>query len=137
MVTDLGTQRPVAMFRGPVTCRREPGVCPGLTLIGAAADDPGETLILTFLGAAPEDLPRTLMAPSVVALDGQCYRIASPPQQWRVWARTVYVHRDVTAAFCHAVPPRSVPWTKRLFWRLVLLLAGDRVGRRVLRALRR
>lgn len=108
-----------------------------MTLTGAAADDPGETLILTFLGAAPEDLPRTLAAPSVVALDEQSYRIASPPQQWRVCARTVHVHRDVTAAFYHVVPPRSVPRTRRVFWRLVLLLAGNRAGRRVLRALRR
>ncbi len=137
MVTDLGTERPVATFRGPVTCRRDPGVFPGWTLTGAAADDPGETLILTFLGAAPQDLPQTLTAPSVVALDGQSYLIASPPRQWRVCARTVHVHRDVTAAFYHAVPPRSVPWTRRLFWRLVLRLAGNRAGRRALRALRR
>ena len=136
-MTDLGTERPVAGFRGPVTCRRDPGVRPGLTLTGAAADDSGETLIVTFLGAAPQDLPRTLPAASVVALDGQSYRITSAPQQWPVCARTVHVHRDVTAAFYHAVPPRPVPWTRRLFWRLVLLLAGERAGRRVLRALRR
>lgn len=128
--------RLIAVFHGPVVCRREAGVHAGLTLIGAAADCPAETLILTFMGPAPEDLPERLSAPSVVELDGQCFRIASPPREWLLWAHTVYVHRDVGAAFYQAVPPRTVPLMKRVFWWLVLALARRRTGRRVLMALR-
>jgi hypothetical protein len=107
-----------------------------LTLIGAAAGCPAETLILTFLAPAPQDLPQTLSAPSVVELEGKCYRIASPPREWLLWAPAVYVHRDVGAAFYRAVPPRPVPLTKRILWWLVLALARRRTGRRVLMALR-
>lgn len=135
-MTDSPAQRLIAVFHGPVTCRREDGVRAGLTLIGAAADRPAETLIVTFTGPAPQDLPRTLPAPSVVGLDGQCYRIASPPREWLLWAPAVYIHRDVGTAFFSAVPPRPVPLKKRAFWWLVLTLARRRMGRRVLRALR-
>ena len=105
-------------------------------MIPAAADRPAETLILTFTGPAPDDLPQTLPAPSVVGLDGQCYRIASPPREWLLWAPAVYIHRDVGAAFYRALPPRPVPLKRRAFWWLVLMLARRRVGRSVLRALR-
>lgn len=129
-------RHPVAAFQGPVTCRRDQGARAGLTLTGAAADNPAETLILTFLGPAPEDLPQTLEAPSVTRLSGQCYCIASPARQWRLQASAVYAHRDVGAAFYEAVPPRRVPLVKRVFWWSVLALAKRRLGRRLLMALR-
>ena len=126
----------VAAFQGPVTCRRDDGVSVGVTLVGAAADSPGETLILTLIGMAPKDLPGTLPAARVVALDGQRCRIESSPREWLLSVRAIYAHRDVGTAFYRAIPPRPVPLKKRLFWRLVLLLAGGRLGRRMLRALR-
>jgi hypothetical protein len=135
-VSDSPAQRLIAVFHGPVVCRREAGVRAGLTLVGAAADCPAETLILTFLAPAPEDLPGSLSAPSVVELDGQCYRIASPPREWLLWAPAVHVHRNVGATFYRAVPPRPVPPAKRIFWWLVLTLARRRTGQRLLRALR-
>lgn len=37
------------------------------------------------------------------------------------------VHEDVRAAVAAVIPPRRVPWRKRLFWAVVLrLLAGPR-----------
>lgn len=42
-------------------------------------------------------------------------------------------HRDVTAEFYRAVPPRAVPWRKRLFWRAVLALAATPVATLILR----
>jgi hypothetical protein len=51
-------------------------------------------------------------------------------------ARAVHVHREIATAFYGAIPPRRVPWTKRLFWGLVLGLAGSSWGKRVLLALR-
>ena len=131
------TPRLVAVFRGTVTCRREAGRSPGLTLIGAAAAAPRESLILTLLGPAPDDLPATLAAASVLSLDGQCYRIVSPPREWLVWARAAYVHREVAADFYQAIPPHRVPVWKRLLWRLLLALAAGRAGRRILLAIRR
>ena len=125
----------VAAFQGPVTCRRD-GVSAGVTLVGAPADSPGETLILTIIATVPRDLPGTLPAARVVALDGQRCRIESSPREWLLSVRAIYAHRDVGTAFYRAIPPRPVPLKKRLFWRLVLLLAGGRLGRRMLRALR-
>lgn len=135
-MTDPQRQHLVTAFRGPVSCRRDGGVSPGLTLIGAPADGSADALILTIMGTAPQDLPRTLQAPSVETLDGQRCRITSSPREWVMSARALVAHRDVGAAFYQALPPRSVPWKKRLTWRLMLLLAGGRAGRRVLRALR-
>ena len=135
-MTEPETQRVVAAFQGPVSCRREDGVSAGLRLAGPAADSPGETLILSLIGAAPRDLPGTLPAARVIALDGQRYRIESPSREWLLVARSGFVHRDVGTRFYRAVPPRPVPWKKRLFLRLVLLLAGGRLGRRMLQALR-
>lgn len=135
-MTDLETQRVVAAFQGAVSCRREDGAAAGMTLVGAAADNPGERLILTLMGTAPCDLPGTLPAAKVIALDGQRYRIESPPREWLLSARSMHAHRDVGTTFYRAIPPRSVPWKKRLFLRLVLLLAGARLGRGLLRALR-
>ncbi len=135
-MTDPDTQRVVAAFQGPVSCRRDDGVSAGLTLVGSAADSPGETLILSLIGAAPRDLPGTLPEARVIALDGQRYRIESPPREWLLVARAWFAHRDVGTRFYRAVPPRPVPWKKRLFLGLVLLLAGGRLGRRMLRALR-
>lgn len=136
-MSDPRTDHLIAVFRGPVTCVRETGVSPGLTVRGLSAANAQERLILTFQGRAPEDLPRRLAAASVVAVDSQCYRIDSPPRQWLVWADTLHVHRDVRAAFLRAVPPRAAPAHKRLFWSIVLTLARSRSGLRVLRALRR
>jgi hypothetical protein len=45
-------------------------------------------------------------------------------------------HRDVGAAVFAAVPQRPAPWTKRLFWRLVLFLARFPAGLKLLQRLR-
>lgn len=129
--------RLIAVFRGTVTCVRETGVSPGFTLRGVSAANDQESLIVTFLADAPEDLPRRLAAPSVQAVDTQCYRIESPPRQWLIWARTLHVHRDVRVGFFGAVPPPAVPLRKRLFWTVVFAVARSRAGLRLLRVLRR
>ena len=38
-------------------------------------------------------------------------------------------HEDVRAAVAAAIPPRRVPWRKRLFWAVVLRLARSARGR--------
>jgi hypothetical protein len=41
----------------------------------------------------------------------------------------LFVHEDVVAAVEAVVPPRRVPWSRRLFWRVVLLLMRTRPTR--------
>lgn len=133
-MTDSPSPRPLATFRGPVTCRRTRFA---LTLTGPAADSQDERLILTFIAPTLDSLPDSLADPAVVALDEQSYRIFASPQEWLIQARSAHVHRDVGAAFHRAIPPRPAPLGKRLFWRVVLALAGTRAGKRLLLSLRR
>lgn len=125
---------PLATFRGRVACRRTPDA---LTLSGAAADAAGVRLILTFTRPLLPELPGTLMAVSVSVLDERHYLIGSESGDWTVEATSLHVHRDIGDAFYRAVPPRPVPLGKRLFWRLVLALAGTGAGKRLLLSLRR
>ncbi|MDE2450048.1 MAG: hypothetical protein KGO22_13825 [Gammaproteobacteria bacterium] len=127
-------ESPAAPFRGAVTCRRSRNA---LTLTGAAADSADDILILTFITPAAPDLPDSLAGATVRALDERRYRISSGPQDWVVEATSVHVHRDIGATFHRAIPPRLVPLQKRLFWRMVLALAGTRTGKSVLLFLRR
>jgi hypothetical protein len=53
-----------------------------------------------------------------------------------VEAISLHVHRDIGRTFYRAIPPRPVPLAKRLFWSLVLALAGSRTGKLVLSWLR-
>ena len=127
-------ESPAAAFRGAVTCRRSPHA---LTLIGAAADSAADVLILTFITPAAPALPDSLAAATVRALDERHYRISSGPEDWVVETTSLHVHRDVGAAFYRAIPPRRPPLQKRLFWRMVLAIAGTRTGKSVLLSLRR
>jgi hypothetical protein len=45
-------------------------------------------------------------------------------------------HRDMRGAVFAVVPQRRASWPKRVFWRLVLLLARSRAGLALLRRLR-
>ena len=110
-----------------VICRCEPGPL-GLTLSGATAQGSG-TLFLAFRGEAPAGLPAQLQSPQVHEIEPGTYRIASARGQWTFDARAHFLHRDASAVFYAAIPPRPVPWHKRLFWRLILALAGSPAGR--------
>lgn len=44
-------------------------------------------------------------------------------------------HEDVGAAVLAVIPPRAVPWKKRVLWRLVLWILRTAVGRRALAAI--
>ncbi|MGH8298735.1 MAG: hypothetical protein ACRES6_05555 [Steroidobacteraceae bacterium] len=132
-MTDSHLLRPLAAFRGPVTCRRTANA---LTLTGAAADSRDDRLILTFIGPTLPDVPDALTAPEVIALDEHRYRIICPARKWDIEATSAHVHRDIGKRFYRAIPPRPVPLKKRLFWRVVLALAGTRAGKRLLLSLR-
>lgn len=124
---------PLAAFRGPLACRRTVNA---LTLSGAAADCADEVLILTFISPAAPELPESLSAAALSALDEHRYRISCASGDWVIEAASLHVHRDMGAAFRRAIPPRPAPLVKRLFWRWVMALAGNRAGKRLLLSLR-
>ena len=125
---------PLAVFRGQVSCRRSRNA---LTLTGAAAEPGGGALIVTLTTSTVPELPESVAAARLLRLEGGRYRIAAGSQEWIVTATAVHVHRDVGEAFYRAIPPRAVPLRKRLFWRIVLALAGTRAGKRLLLSVRR
>jgi len=127
--------RRIVRFRGGVSCRRDDGPL-GLTLIGRTPDRPDETATLAFAASAPSDLPEALEDATVEQLDVGRYRIWSGRREWIFPARSAHLHREVSTTFYRAITPRLVPWTKRVFWRVVLAMVSNPVGKRLLLVLR-
>jgi hypothetical protein len=127
--------RRIVRFRGGVSCRRDDGPL-GLTLIGRTPDRPDETATLAFAASAPSDLPEALEDASVEQLDVGRYRIWSGRREWIFPARSAHLHREVSTTFYRAITPRLVPWSKRVFWRVVLAMVSNPVGKRLLLVLR-
>jgi hypothetical protein len=126
----------VVTFRGGVSCRRDTNGPLGLTLIGWTADHPDERASVAFSGNAPENLPEVLEEPTVCRIDARHFRISSAPRNWIVEATAVHVHREIATSFYRAIPPRIPPWSKRLFFRVVLAMMSSSWGKRLLLALR-
>ena len=126
----------IVRFRGGVSCRRDDGPL-GLTLVGRTTDRPEEIATLAFAGPAPANLPEALEDATVEQVGVGRYRIWSGRREWIVCARAAHLHREVATTFYRAIAPRMVPWNKRVFWRVVLGLAANPVGRRLLLAMRR
>jgi hypothetical protein len=126
----------VVTFRGGVSCRRDTNGPLGLTLIGWTADHPDERASVAFSGTAPENLPEVLEDPTVYRIDEGRFRISSAPRDWIVEATAVHVHREIATSFYRAIPPRIPPWSKRLFFRVVLAMMSNSWGKRLLLALR-
>jgi hypothetical protein len=126
----------VVTFRGGVSCRRDTRGPLGLTLIGRTADHPDERASVAFSGNAPENLPEVLEEPTVYRIDARHFRISSAPRNWIVEATAVHVHREIATSFYRAIPPRIPPWSKRLFFRVVLAMMSSSWGKRLLLALR-
>jgi hypothetical protein len=120
-----------------VSCRRDAASPLGLTLVGWTTDHPDEKVSLAFSGRAPDSLPEVLEDPTVDRIGEGQYRISSPPREWLVHATAIHLHRQIATLFYRAVPPRTAPLAKRVFWRLVLALAARPWGKRLLLALRR
>lgn len=128
--------RRIVRFRGGVSCRRDDGPL-GLTLIGRTTDRPDETATLAFVASAPSGLPEALEDATVEQMDAGRYRISTGRREWIFPARSAHLHREVSTIFYRAITPRLVPWSTRLFWRVVLAMASSPVGKRVLFVLRR
>jgi hypothetical protein len=128
--------RRIVRFRGGVSCRRDDPPF-GLTLIGRTIERSDEIATLAFVGAAPQGLPEALEDATVEQTAAGEYRIWSGRREWLFPARSVHLHREVSATFYRAIEPRTVPWSKKLFWRIVLSMAASRFGKSVLVTLRR
>jgi hypothetical protein len=123
--------RRIVRFRGGVSCRRDEGPL-GLTLIGRTTDRPDEAATLAFAGSAPSGLPEALEDATVEQIDAGRYRIWAGRREWIFPARSAHLHREVSTTFYRAITPRLVPWSKRVFWRVVLTMASSRLGKRLL-----
>jgi hypothetical protein len=126
----------VVTFRGGVSCRRDTNGPLGLTLIGWTADHPDERASVSFSGNAPENLPEVLEDPTLDRIDERHFRISSAPRDWIVEATAVHIHREIATSFYRAIPPRIPPWSKRLFFRVVMAMMSNSWGKRLLLALR-
>ncbi len=131
--------RAVATFDGPVRCRREEPPL-ALALLGRTVGAPDEPVTLTFAfaaGVAPVALPEGLESARVERLQHAGFRIWSGSRYWDVPAVACHLHREVATAFYSAIPARKPPWSRRLFWSILLTLIAHPLSKRLLLALRR
>ncbi len=120
-------------FRGWISCRRDGEGPLGLILVGRTSQHRrDEAVQVAFSCPAPVDLPEALEDARIEFLGDRRHRLTSGDKSWTLDG-AVHVHREVAGAFYKAIPPRPVPWRKRLFWRVMLSLASTPLGRRLLR----
>jgi hypothetical protein len=115
-------------FQGRTLCRGNGAGPLGLMLVGHTADSPDETVQVAFACPRPANIPEALDNVTVERLSPRHYRVSSGGRSWTLNG-VAHVHRNVGAAFYTALPPRSVPLAKRLFWHLILGLAATAPGR--------
>jgi hypothetical protein len=122
----------VVRFQGWISCRSDGEGPLGLILVGRTRDRPAdrtsEAVQIAFACPAPPDMPEALEDTVVERLGPRQYRITSGDRSWRLDA-VAHVHREIANAFYRALPPRPVPFRKRLFWRVLLALAANPAGR--------
>lgn len=134
-MTATGPEPRVFRFRGWISCRRDGEGPLGLVLAGRLAEDPyqqqDETVQIAFSCSAPADLPAELEDAKLELLGQHRHRLTSGGRTWSLHG-PVHVHREISSAFYKALPPRPVPWRKRLFWRVMLAAAANPLTRRLL-----
>jgi hypothetical protein len=131
-MTGAGPESRVIRFRGWISCRRDGEGPLGLVLAGRISlDGQEENVKVAFSCPAPADLPAELEDAELELLRDKRHRLTSGDRSWALHG-PVHVHREISSAFYKALPPRPVPWRKRLFWRVMLALAANPVTRRIL-----
>lgn len=119
----------VIRFRGWISCRRDGEGPLGLLLVGRTNQDGQEEAVqIAFSCPAPADLPAELEDATLELLGSHQHRLSSGERSWSLQG-PVHIHREISSAFYKALPPRAVPWRKRLFWRLMLGLAANPLAR--------
>lgn len=137
-VAALGDEPRTIRFRGWISCRRDGEGPLGLILVGRTSQHRREEAVqIAFSCPAPPDLPEALEDARVEFLGDNRHLLTSghglggTERSWSLLG-AAHVHREVAAAFYKALPPRPVPWSKRLFWKVMLALASNPLGRRLL-----
>lgn len=138
----MNESRRVVAFSGPVRCMRD-DVPRAVTLGGSTAQPSGAEVTLTFSFAPHQSPPRIpdalydVLVDEVPAGDAASrFRLCSGQDQWEFPALACHLHREVAKSFYRAIPQRAAPWSRRMFWRLMLALAARPLGKRMLLALR-
>jgi hypothetical protein len=116
-------------FKGPV--KRVPGPGRAITLIGTILESDGSDTAaqLSLSGVESAQLPALMDDVSFEALTAQDTLLRSGAREWRMRGANWQLHRDVSAMFYAAVPPRPTPWIRRLTWRVLLGIAAIGPGR--------
>jgi len=127
MIASLSGVRVLRPAAGPlnlILLGREAGTAAAATEIafagaaGAVADD------LEYVELAATDVPGV-------------WNLGTARGEFFVRARSVHLHRDVSASVRALLPRQSAPLARRLAWRWLPALAASAVGRRLLVAARR
>ncbi len=113
-------------LKGAIECRRTGASF--VTFIGHT--EGGERAYVTLAVRAPADLPPRIDDGDVDLLDGGRCRVSMAGREWHLDSRQLLVHRDVSGPFYSALPPRRVPFAKRLLYWIMLTAAGSGPGRR-------
>ncbi|MBS0365845.1 MAG: hypothetical protein JSR67_08495 [Proteobacteria bacterium] len=122
------------LFAGAVQCQATPA--PAGAVLHGCARGSGEALQVFLQGEAARSLPPCLTDLRIEQPRPGEARLHSRELDTTLPVAALHVHRDVGAALAAAVPPRAAPWSKRLFWRMVLGLARSSAGLALLTALR-
>jgi hypothetical protein len=132
-MTDASGEEPRTIhFRGWISCRRDGEGPLGLILVGRATQHRREEAVqIAFSCPAPVDMPEALEDARLEFLGHDRYRLTSGDKSWTLDG-AIHVHREVAGAFYKAIPPRPVPWRKRVFWRVMLGLASNPLTRKLL-----
>jgi len=120
---------PEYRFEGPVQWQAGPGAA-GVTLHGLLVASGKRTAAqLSLMCSERPALPPTLMEVTVEMVNAAEVVLRSGAQVWHLRCSTVQLHLDVGATFYAAIPPRSTPLSRRLGWRVLLMLANTAAGR--------
>ena len=115
-------------FRGWISCRRDGEGPLGLILVGRTQDQPDEMRADGVRRAPPRwTCPKHWKTPPWSGSAPAEYRVSSGDRSWTLHGARPRASRSGDA-FYKALPPRPVPWRKRLFWRVMLALARPAPG---------
>ncbi len=102
----------------------------GVTLQGCLVDSGKRSAAqLSLMCSERPSLPSLLTEVCVERGTTSEVVLRSGAQAWHLHCSTVQLHLDVGATFYTAIPPRSTPLTRRLGWRVLLMLANTAAGR--------
>ena len=92
----------------------------GWRLSGSRVD--GARLLVDIAGSAAPELPSRLSDAVLEPAGPDGWQLIGGGRSFLLPHSRVFVHEDLGAAMQAAIPPRRVPWSRRIFWQIVFLL---------------